>query len=74
METHENYEIGFRMADLATMWCVNGWAKSKFPEFVSWATSQLGVSSFGNLNHGKRFVIEFLPSLVAALHIGVASW
>ena len=47
-KTHENYEIGIRMADLATMWCVNGWAKSKFPEFVSWATSQLGVPSFGN--------------------------
>ena len=61
------------MADLATMWCVNGLAKSKFPEFVSWATSQLGVSSFGNLNHGKRFVIVLLPSLVAALHIGIAS-
>ena len=61
------------MADLATMWCVNGWAKSKFPEFLRWAASQLGVSSFGDLNHGKRFVMEFLPSLVAAVDVGIAS-
>jgi len=70
---HKRYDIGIRMAELATMWFVNGWTRSSFPEFMAWANHRLPCSVFGDLNHSKRFAQEFLPSLVAATQTCVAA-
>ena len=69
---HPNYTIGIRMAELATMWMVNGWSKEKFPQFLLWATERF-AGALGNLNHSQRFLDSFLPSLVAATHTCIAS-
>ena len=70
---HPNFLVGMRLAELATQWCVNGWAQHHWPEFLQWAKHRLPANFVGNLNHSKRFVHEFLPSLVAASHTCVAS-
>ena len=53
---HHQYDIGIRMAELATMWYVHGWTQSSFPEFMAWAKHRLPGPVFGDLNHSKRFV------------------
>ena len=43
-QRHPVYPIGIRMAELATMFYTNGWAQSKFPEFLTWAKQRLPQS------------------------------
>ena len=69
---HERYAIGMRLAELSVMWHVNGWAKQKFPCFLAWATKHFPYA-FGNINHSKRFMDSFLPSVVQATHSCLAS-
>ena len=33
---HSNFAIGLRMAELATMWCVQGWQKESFGQWLWW--------------------------------------
>ena len=71
--SHPNFVMGMRMAELATMWYVNGWAQSHWPEFMAWGRRRLPDNCLGNLNHSGRFVKEFLPSLVGATHTCLSS-
>ena len=72
-KSHSGYAIGIRVAELATMWYVNGWSQTMFPEFLAWAKTRLPQSPFGSLNHSKRFVHDFLPSLTYATQVGTAA-
>ena len=65
-QQHPTYLIGIRMAELCTMWYVNGWAQVAFAPFLAWAKHRLPEGVFGDLNHSGKFVHEFLPSLVSA--------
>ena len=60
-KAHPNFRIGLRLAELATMWHVNGWSKELFPRFMLWAREQFPFS-VGDINHSERFVTSFLPS------------
>ena len=71
-KAHPNFRIGLRLAELATMWHVNGWSKELFPRFMLWAREQFPFS-VGDINHSERFVTSFLPSLVATAHTCTAS-
>jgi len=66
------YAIGMRMAELATMWHVNGWSKDQFPRFMLWARERF-PHHVGDLNHSVRFLNDFLPSLMAAAHTCTAA-
>ena len=33
---NSNFALGLRMAELATMWCVQGWQKDAFGQFTHW--------------------------------------
>ena len=72
-QRHPVYPIGIRMAELATMFYVNGWAQSMFPKFLAWAQTRLPQSPFGNINHSTKFIHEFLPSLAFATQTCVAA-
>ena len=72
-KSHSEYAIGIRVAELATMWYVNGWSQLMFPEFLAWAKTRLPQSPFGSLNHSKRFIHDFLPSLTYATQVGTAA-
>ena len=61
------------MAELATMFYVNGWAQSMFPQLLAWTQAQLPQSPFGDVNHSANFVHEFLPSLTFATQTCVAA-
>jgi hypothetical protein len=50
---HENYAVGMRLAELATMWLVHGWQKDAFSKFTWWL-SQQAPNIIGNLHHTKR--------------------
>ena len=39
--SHPNFVMGMRMAELATMWYVNGWAQSHWPEFMAWGRRRI---------------------------------
>ena len=69
---HSNWAIGLRMAELATMWCVNGWQKDAFGQFTDWF-KQHAPGSIGTLNHSSRFLNGFQASLIQACHTGIAS-
>ena len=69
---HEQYSMGMRLAELSVMWHVNGWSNQKFPCFLAWATKHFPYA-FGNLNHSRRFLDSFLPSVVQATHTCLAS-
>ena len=71
-KTHEQYAVGMRLAELSTMWHVNGWSVEEFAPFVSWASKHF-PAAFGNINHSKFFLNNFLPSLVMTAHTGIAS-
>ena len=47
---HSNFAIGLRMAELATMWCVQGWQKDAFGQFTNWL-KQHAPDLIGTLNH-----------------------
>ena len=72
-QSHPNFALGMRMAELATMWYVHGWAQKHWPEFMAWAKHSFPDNSVGNINHSGRFVKEFLPALVGVTHSCVSS-
>ena len=67
-----NYVVGMRLAELSTLWHVQGWSKEEFPHFLTWAKHHF-PHAFGNINHSTRFLSEFLPSLVQATHTCLAA-
>ena len=67
-----NFAIGLRMAELATMWCVQGWQKDAFGQFTNWL-KQHAPDLIGTLNHSTRFLNGFQASLIQACHTGAAS-
>ena len=69
---HSNFAIGLRMAELATMWCVQGWQKDSFGQFTNWLKQQ-APDLIGTLNHSTRFLNGFQASLIQACHTGAAS-
>ena len=69
---HSNFAIGLRMAELATMWCVQGWQKDAFGQFTNWL-KQHAPDLIGTLNHSTRFLNGFQASLIQACHTGAAS-
>ena len=69
---HEQYSMGMRLAELSVMWHVNGWSNQKFPCFLAWATKHFPYA-FGHLNHSRRFLDSFSPSVVQATHTCLAS-
>ena len=64
---YDQYVMGMRLAELSVMWHVNGWSSAEFPCFVSWASNHF-PHAFGNINHSRRFLDNFLPSIVMATH------
>ena len=40
---HSNFAIGLRMAELATMWCVQGWQKEAVGQFTNWLTQHAPI-------------------------------
>ena len=52
--------IGLCMAEIATMWHVNGWSKKMFPRFMLWARERF-PHQVGDMNHSTRFLNDFLP-------------
>ena len=69
---HSNFAIGLRMAELATMWCVQGWQKDAFGQFTNWL-KQHAPDLIGTWNHSTRFLDGFQASLIQACHTGAAS-
>ena len=69
---HSNFAIGLRMAELATMWCVQGWQKDAFGQFTNWLKQQ-APDLIGTLNNSTRFLNGFQVSLIQACHTGAAS-
>eukprot|EP00974_Lingulodinium_polyedra_P094336 9143043-Lingulodinium_polyedra.AAC.1 len=63
---HENYDIGMRMAQLATFWLTNGLPNYKFPSFLAWMDEQC-FGLVGDTNHSYHFLDEFAASLGGAL-------
>ena len=50
---HSNFAIGLRMAELATMWCVQGWQIDAFAQFTNWL-KQHAPDLIEALNHSKN--------------------
>ena len=69
---HSTFAIGLRMAELATMWCVQGWQKDSFGQFTNWLKQQ-APDLIGTVNHSTRFLNGFQASLIQACHTGAAS-
>ena len=60
---HSNFALGLRMAELATMWCVQGWQKDAFGQFTNWLKQQ-APDLIGTLNNSTRFLNGFQASLM----------
>ena len=51
---HPNYSIGIRLAELSTMFLVQGWHIDSYPKFTTWLKQQ-APGNTGNLNHSTIF-------------------
>ena len=71
-DLNAQFLTGLRVAELSTMWLVNGWSRALFPRFMLWARERF-PHQLGNLNHSARFLDDFLPSLAAAAHTCTAA-
>ena len=60
------------MAELATMWCVQGWQKDAFTQFTNWLKKH-APDLTGNCNHSERFLNGVQASLIQACRTGAAS-
>jgi hypothetical protein len=69
---HPNFSVGIRIAELASMWLVQGWAKETFPQFTHWFRERL-PHALGNIHLSGRFLDDFQASLIQALHTCTAS-
>ena len=69
---HPNYCIGMRLAELCTMWLVQGWQAESFTKFTYWLGEQ-APGIIGNLNHSGRWLRGFQASLIQACHTCTAT-
>ena len=69
---HPNYCIGMRLAELCTMWLVQGWQAESFTKFTYWLGEQ-APGIIGNLNHSGRWLRGFQASLIQACHTCTAA-
>ena len=71
-QSHPAFAKGIRLAEIATMWHVNGWSKNQYGNFMAWMRKHF-PDQVGNLQHSKICLDGFLPSLVATAHTCVAA-
>ena len=69
---NSNFALGLRMAELATMWCVQGWQNDAVGQFANWLKHH-APDLIGTLNHSTICVKGFEASLIQACHTGAAS-
>ena len=69
---NQNFSKGLRMAELATMWYVQGRQKDSFGQFTNWL-KQHSPDMIGTLHPSTRFLNGFQASLIHECHIAAAS-
>ena len=62
---NSNFALGLRMAELATMWCVQGWQKDAVGQFANWL-KQHAPDLVGTLSRPVRCLDGLQASLIQA--------